>query len=696
MITEETGFALPLRWRFNFCRSCAFAFIALFIVLGMIYANSFQASFQYDDLLNIVKNPNIEVRHWSWSGIQKTFYGPHTHSLKINRPLAYLSFAVNYFFHQDKVFGYHLVNFTIHYLSAVFLFLFIKYALHLPICAGRYAHTADSIALVAAFFWAAHPIQVTAVTYIVQRMAAMAGMFSILAMLAYLKARMALNSIKRLTFFMLCAAAGVLAIASKENAAMLPVTLYLLDLMLLRNRQKETKRVYLVVGVLVLSIVLGLSLFYVDFSSIPASYADRPFTLAQRLLTEPRVIIFYLSLILYPQPSRLALLHDFSISTGFLSPWITLPSILLIAACLIIAVLLIRRQPLVAFCIFFFFVNHVIEGTVIALELVYEHRNYLPSMLIFVPLAIGVIKSMQYFAYRPMLQGAIVFVTGVCLTAQAHTVYCYNDLFRHELLLWADNVAKYPKLSIGHNNLGQSLRLRGLSEAARREFEEALALDHYFNRRQKGIVLYNVGLDEAYGDKSPQQALAHFIEALTYLPGHPDLLRHTAIACLKLGDFEKAEIYLTRGLNLWPEDQKLVNSLSLLRLQQGRLDEAFSLAGWSHQRHPDDLEPLYVRAEVARREKKMESAARYWEKALELSPQKPLAALNLVAVYDRLERLQERDRYIGLIDYLKDQKSIEQFIQEVAGKEVNSYFLPPAKTLMPIFQKARALERADN
>ena len=321
MITEETGFALPWKWRLALSRSDGFAFTTLLITLVIIYANSFHAAFQYDDLLNIVKNPNLEVQSWSWSGIEKTFYGPQTHSTTINRPLAYLTFAANRYLHQDKVFGYHVINFAIHYLTAVFLYLFVRNALHLPICGSRYAHTANGIALIAAFFWSTHPIQVTAVTYIVQRMAAMAGMFTILAMYAYLKARTALPSMKRWTFFALCTVAGVCAVASKENAAMLPVTLYLFDLILLRNRQTENRRSYLIVGVLSLAILFTLSFYYVDFAKISEAYSDRPFTLTQRLLTEPRVIVFYLSLILYPLPSRLTLLHDFTISTGWLTPW---------------------------------------------------------------------------------------------------------------------------------------------------------------------------------------------------------------------------------------------------------------------------------------------------------------------------------------------------------------------------------------
>ena len=89
------------------------------------------------------------------------------------------------------MFGYHLVNFIIHFTATVFLYLFIKNSLMLPIFDNRYHDRAHLAAFLSAIIWAIHPIHVTAVTYIVQRMASMAGMFTIMSMYGYLKARTA-------------------------------------------------------------------------------------------------------------------------------------------------------------------------------------------------------------------------------------------------------------------------------------------------------------------------------------------------------------------------------------------------------------------------------------------------------------------------------------------------------------------------
>ena len=143
---------------------------------------------------------------------------------------------------------------------------------------------------------------------------------------------------------------------------------------------------------------IGLTAVYLYFRqgghlfSFLGGYQKRVFTLEQRLLTEPRVIWFYLSLLFYPIPSRLSLVHDFAISQSLLEPVTTLISVLAIVALLLGATVYARRWPLIAFCVIFFFLNHLIESTILPLELVFEHRNYIPSMLLFLPLAILLVR----------------------------------------------------------------------------------------------------------------------------------------------------------------------------------------------------------------------------------------------------------------------------------------------------------------
>jgi tetratricopeptide (TPR) repeat protein len=113
----------------------------------------------------------------------------------------------------------------------------------------------------------------------------------------------------------------------------------------------------------------------------PSAYAHRSFTLVQRLLTEPRILVDYLHWTILPNPMVLSLYHDeFAKSTGVLSPWTTLGSMLLLAALIVIAVLVYKRNPLIALGIGWFFAGQLLTATIVPLELVYEQRMYFSSI----------------------------------------------------------------------------------------------------------------------------------------------------------------------------------------------------------------------------------------------------------------------------------------------------------------------------
>ena len=114
-----------------------------------------------------------------------------------------------------------------------------------------------------------------------------------------------------------------------------------------------------------------------------------PFTMTERLLTEMRVLVYYMSQLFYPVPTRLSIDHDIVISTSLIHPWTTLPAGLFLIALTITGVVVLEKHPLIGFSILFFLINHVIESSIIPLELIFEHRNYLPSFFMFVPVALG-------------------------------------------------------------------------------------------------------------------------------------------------------------------------------------------------------------------------------------------------------------------------------------------------------------------
>jgi tetratricopeptide (TPR) repeat protein len=599
MLTKENGFELPLKWTFPDANKYAFAFISLFVILIIIYSNSFQGAFQFDDIPNIVENKKIFLTTLDWSDISKSFYGVESNT--INRPLAFFSFALNYYIDGLNVTGYHIVNFVIHYLTSVFLFLFIYHTLNLPKLQERYGKISYSISLLATVFWTTSPLQVTAITYIVQRMASMAGLFYIMAMYFYLKGRTANNRTNRLIYFGLTLITTLLSLGTKENAIMIPVSIWLFDLLMIQGVTRKNLINNFKVFIPMLLVATAIGLWYVDISSIlsGAAFNNRPFTLTERLLTEPRVIIFYITLLFYPISSRLTLLHDIELSKSLLTPWTTLPAIAGIAMLLILAGYLSRKRPLIAFCIFFYFLNHVLEGSFIPLELIYEHRNYIPSMFFFVPVAIIILHVIDYFSYKKSIQFLLVAIFTFLLAAQGHTVLVRNTLFSDPLLLWADNIKKSPNLSRPHGWLGSYFAARGNWIAAMDQFSLALSLESYIRPKTEPIV-HNINLARGYLHLRQEDRVIQYKKFLEMKKEtiDADAANIFAIALVNTGKVEESFIMAQKALSLNPNNEYYLSNMAFIFLKMGKLDKAIETARKTLLLNPDFGPPLAILGEA--------------------------------------------------------------------------------------------------
>ena len=124
------------------CRKNLFAVVALFFLILMTYSNTFDASWHFDDENNILNNKPLHLTELNLQSIKKTFFADWNGSGKLYRPVACLSFALNYYFGGTGVYGYHLINLIIHFLSSIFLFLFVYHTLNLPILEARYGPNA--------------------------------------------------------------------------------------------------------------------------------------------------------------------------------------------------------------------------------------------------------------------------------------------------------------------------------------------------------------------------------------------------------------------------------------------------------------------------------------------------------------------------------------------------------------------------
>ena len=252
--------------------------------------------------------------------------------------------------------------------------------------------TPNTLALLIASAWLLAPMQLTAVLYVIQRMESLASFFILAGLLLYWQGRMRLIAGQAGGWWRIWAGligGTLLATFAKESGVMLPVYAFLLEWLLLRGRTAagfEPKFIGVFLLVLVLPGIAGV-LYTLPSALNGSAYASRPFDLAERLWTEGRVMVDYLHWLIAPTPNALSLYHDdIVLSTGWFAPWTTAASWALIALLIGAALWLKNRAPLIALGVLWFFAGHLLVSTYIPLELVYEHRNYVPSIGVFIAL----------------------------------------------------------------------------------------------------------------------------------------------------------------------------------------------------------------------------------------------------------------------------------------------------------------------
>lgn len=182
---------------------------------------------------------------------------------------------------------------------------------------------------------------------------------------------------------------------------------------------------------------------YLEFLSKPID--TRPFSIGERILTQSRILLFYLGLIFYPSPTRLSIDHDVTISTSLLDPWTTLVSILFISILILFSLLRLNKNTLFSFSILFFFINHIVESSIIPLELIFEHRNYLPSFFLFLPIAVGIHFLFKHYStsHRVIYLLILIFIPSL-LTSIGWATFLRNKTWTSEESLWMDALHKAP------------------------------------------------------------------------------------------------------------------------------------------------------------------------------------------------------------------------------------------------------------
>jgi len=434
--------------------------IPFLLLIILVYNNTFYVPWQLDDPPNITENYSLHISDLLPKNILQTFFAKPFAENKFYRPISNFTFAINWYYGNDNPFNYHLVNLLIHLFASFFLFKTIKAILEHSAYTKRFSdNDVLFVTMLSTCLWAINPIQTQAVTYIVQRMASMAAMFYIIAVYHYVRARQTQVNSQTILHLTLCVIFFFLALGCKENAITLIPSLLLIELCFFKRKDRTAKTILTILVGVTICFLLAAFYYAIDrnlLQSFSEPIGSRPFSVKERLLTQPAILLFYLSLLFYPSPTRLSIDHSFPLSTSFFQPWSTLPSILIVLLLIVFAILRFRKNPLLSFAILFFFINHLVESTIIPLELIFEHRNYLPSLFLFLPVAAGIRYLLNWSApSMRFVHAAIIIAVPLLLIMLGLATYTRNSAWASEESLWADALAKAPDNARPYAKLGE-------------------------------------------------------------------------------------------------------------------------------------------------------------------------------------------------------------------------------------------------
>jgi hypothetical protein len=416
---------------FGLAIACALAVVLL--AAWWAYYPGLDGSYLFDDYINL-NALGITGPVDGWAAFAR--YITSGIADPLGRPITLLTFLLDSQNWPAEPYSFKRTNVLLHLLNAVLLFWATAALGRRVISDERHRYWS---ALLSASIWLVHPLFVSTTLYIVQREAMLPATFTFIGLIGWTAGRNLLDegkprrAIAGMIFGSLVCTG--LAALSKANGLLLPLLIFVAEVTVLRSSVALNKKRPVLFWCLLALPAIGV--VAVLAAEIPRGIqiaADmRPWTLGQRLLTEPRVLVDYLRLLWIPRSTSFGLFNDqIRASTGWLDPWTTIPCLLAVVGLIVAAWLLRNRMAIMAFSILFFFAGHVMESSVLPLELAFEHRNYLPAAFMFWLVAVWLTG-----ARGRVLRVGVACTVLVLLVALTRTRSDVWGDIRMQALLWA-------------------------------------------------------------------------------------------------------------------------------------------------------------------------------------------------------------------------------------------------------------------
>jgi hypothetical protein len=464
-----------------FLNSAAVALLA--VLFFAIYWTGLRGGFFFDDEPSILLSERIRITSLSLDSLHKAWSsggaGPS------GRPVSQLSFALNYYFSGFNPFPFKATNLVIHLVNGLLVFALARLLLTAAEPHAKPLHLLISSVAVAAL-WLLHPIQLLPVLHAVQRMTSLSALFLLAALWLHILGRQRLGIVGTSLLLTSWTILWPLSCLSKETGVMFPAFVLTWELIFNRSAQGRLDRfarVFTAVSGICAVAVLAYALSP-RAQWLWAGFEMRPFSITERLLTEGRVLWFYLGLMVLPRLDAFGLYHDdIAFSTDWLSPWTTLPALLGLAGLVWLAWSLRKRAPLVSFGIAWFFIGHALESTVLPLELAHEHRNYLPLFGLVLAAGWGLLQALQCKGERKTL--------GVALAVAALAYFGFVTALRSN--------------QFGNDGLRTQIEAQHHRSSPRAQYEAGRVLAGLPDARQASAPAYSFALHhyEIAGELDP-------------------------------------------------------------------------------------------------------------------------------------------------------------------------------------------------
>ncbi len=630
MKADRQAQALP-RLRSN--PSTAVSILILAVVAVIAYWNSFNVPMVFDDLPSIQKNAGVQ-------------FGDYLRpEIGMNRPLLYVTFTINYLLHQERVWGYHLVNLILHLLTGIVIF-FVASNIFSRIIPDE--SRVRLYSLLAASFFLLHPIQTESVTYISSRSESMSTLFFALGVLIFLK-----RSADGIGFLwsLVVLIPFLLGLGSKETVITLPATLVLIDFLFLSGGQARpvlkrwTFYATFVVGGVAAAYFLITRILTGSIGPGLQGHLSR----YEYFLTQIRVIVSYARLVVLPVDLNLD--YDVRPSTSIFEPAVIL-SLLFLGGLIALAWILRKKEPVLSFAILWFFITLSPTSSFIPiLDTMFEHRLYLPM--------VAICLAFPILADRLFQKRAVAACIAALLALTVATIR-RNAVWQSDLTLWADVVAKSPAKARGYNSLA-------LGHFKRAQYDKAivdlkLGMDHVSGKMDRrsftealGNMYLQLGrLQEAAAafeettqvDDAAAAALGYNNLGNAYMRIYRELEQRRA----QLGEAEfqsqardalgKAEAALVKSVQLnpslfWPYD--LYIDVVFTSGQANLLVDQMQ----NHLLKQKDARAYYAIGKIAMLRKDYNTAAAFFKDATALDPAQKVMYFNYAYVLERLQRLEE-------------------------------------------------------